>query len=180
MALHIALLRGVNVGGRTSIAMSDLRAMCEALGFAGVRTLLQSGNLVLEGGRLAGEALERMLEAETAKCCGVKTDYMIRTAGQWKQIVASNPFPDDAKRDPGHLVATFLKAAPASKEVEALRNAIRGPETLEAVGRELYIVYPAGIGRSRLTNALIERTLGRRATGRNWNTVLKLAAMIDV
>jgi uncharacterized protein (DUF1697 family) len=177
MSMHVALLRGINVGGRNMIAMTDLRDLCEGLGFAGARTLLQSGNLVFASDRLTGDALERRLEAETAKRCGVSADYLVRTAAQWKQIVAKNPFKDEAERDPGHLVVTLLKTAPAAKDVKALQGAFDVPETVTAVGKQLYILYPAGIGRSKLTNALIERKLGCRATGRNWNTVLKLAAM---
>jgi uncharacterized protein (DUF1697 family) len=179
MSTHVALLRGINVGGRNMIAMSALRDLLAELGFAGARTLLQSGNVVFASDRRTGAALERLLEAETATRCGVSADYLVRTAEQWKTIVARNPFKDEAERDPSHLVVTFLKTAPHAKDVRALQEAIEGPETVRAVGQQLYVVYPAGIGRSKLTNMLIERKLGSRATGRNWNTVLKLAAMTE-
>jgi uncharacterized protein (DUF1697 family) len=95
----------------------------------------------------------------------------------WHKIVARNPSPEKDKHDPGHLVVMFLKTAPPAKKVDALQGAIQGPEIIRAAGKQLYIVYPAGIGRSKLTGALIEKTLGSRGTGRNWNTVLKLAAL---
>jgi uncharacterized protein (DUF1697 family) len=176
-AAHVALLRGINVGGRALIAMADLRDLFETLGFTGAATLLQSGNVVFRSTRAPDATLEGMLEAETAKRCGVAADYFVRTAEEWKQIVARNPFPAEAKADPGHLVVTFLKDQAEAKDVKALRGAATGAERIYPAGRHLYITYPAGIGRSKLTNALIERKLGTRATARNWNTVLKLAAL---
>ncbi|HEY1861059.1 MAG TPA: DUF1697 domain-containing protein, partial [Gemmataceae bacterium] len=165
------------VGGRKLISMSDLRDLFQALGFSGVTSLLQSGNLIFPSDRRTGAALERLLEVETKKRLDVSVDYFVRTAGEWENVVARNPFPEEAKRDPSHLVVLFLKEGPEAKNVKALQTAIRGPEIARADGKQLYIVYPAGIGDSKLTNAVIERTLGLRGTGRNWNTVLKLAAL---
>jgi uncharacterized protein (DUF1697 family) len=175
MTVHVALLRGVNLGGRTQVAMSDLRSLVAELGFEEVRSVLNSGNLVFSGGRKTGATLERLLEIEAEKRLGLRTDFHVRTADEWATVVAKNPFRAEAKRDPSHLVVMVLKKAPTAKAVETLRAAITGPEIIEAVGRHAYIVYPAGIGRSRLTNNLIDSKLGTRGTGRNWNTVLKLA-----
>ena len=94
-------------------------------------------------------------------------------------VVARNPFRKEAERDPSHLVVMFLKAAANAKDLQAVQAAITGPEIIRADGRHLYIVYPAGIGKSRLTNALIEKKLGIRGTARNWNTVVKIAALAD-
>jgi len=82
-----------------------------------------------------------------------------------KAVVVNNPFPDEAKRDAAHLVVMFLKHAPSVKEVEVLRAAIAGPEIVSADGRQAYIVYPAGIGRSRLTNTLVEKKSPMRPLG---------------
>jgi uncharacterized protein (DUF1697 family) len=157
--------------------MSELRDLCEELGLGGAQTLLQSGNLVFQCDKRSETALERLLEMETAKRLGVSTDFIVRSAADWDTVVARNPFPKQAKTDPGHLLVVFLKAAPPAKNVDALRAAIRGPEIVSAYGKQLYAVYPAGIGRSKLTIALIEKTLATRGTGRNWNTVLKLASL---
>jgi uncharacterized protein (DUF1697 family) len=175
--MYIALLRGINVGGRNLIAMSDLRALCETLGFAAVHTLLQSGNLVFSSARRTSAALERLLEAETQKRFGITVDYQVRTSAELQTVIASNPFPDEAERDPSHLVVMFHKEEPSSKAVAALAAAIRGREVVRADGKHVYVVYPDGIGTSKLTSNLIEKTLGSRGTGRNWNTVLKLAAL---
>jgi uncharacterized protein (DUF1697 family) len=178
MSTHIALLRGINLAGKNMIAMADLRALLEPLGFTGVKTLLQSGNVVFDGGRKSGASLERLLESETEKNLGVAVDYHVRTAAEWCSIIAKNPFPAEAKRDPAHLVVLLMKKAPESKNVKTLQAAIRGPEYLEVDGRQGYVVYPAGIGNSKLTSAVMDRILGVRGTARNWNTVLKLGALV--
>ena len=94
-----------------------------------------------------------------------------------KAVVADNPFPNEAKNDPGHLLVVVLKDAPDRAAVAALQKAIKGREVVKAKGRQAYIVYPDGVGHSKLTMTLIEKTLGTRGTGRNWNTVLKLRAL---
>ncbi|MEW6251548.1 MAG: DUF1697 domain-containing protein [Planctomycetota bacterium] len=177
MSIQIALLRGINIVGRKMVPMAELRELACRLGFTGVRTLLQSGNLVLEGGRLSGAALERRLEQQTARRLCVDCDCVVRSAAEWQQIVARNPFPQEAQDDPGHLLVMLLKATPSKDNLAALRNSIKGPEYLHADGKQLYIVYPDGVGRSKLTSNLIERKLTTRGTARNWNTVLKLAAL---
>jgi uncharacterized protein (DUF1697 family) len=175
---HIALLRAVNVGGRNPVAMSSLRELAADLGLDNPRTLLQSGNLVFGSDARSAADLERLLEREAAARLGLETDFMVRSASEWKSLIARNPFPAEAKADPGHLVVMFLEDAPRAADVKALASAITGRERVRADGRELYVVYPDGMGRSRLTNALIERKLGTRATGRNWNTVLKLGVLV--
>jgi uncharacterized protein (DUF1697 family) len=176
VALTIALLRAVNVGGR-KLAMADLRQLMADMGFDRVQTLLQSGNLVFDAGASSDAKLEAKLEAETSKRFGLATDFLIRSAAEWGEIVARNPFSEPARDDPSHLVVAVLKAAPSLKAVDALLATIPGREQLSAQDRELYITYPDGIGESKLTLALIERRLGVRGTARNWNTVLKLARM---
>jgi len=177
MSTHVALLRGINVGGRNKIPMADLRDLLVALGFADAKSLLQSGNLVFRSDRRTGAKLEQLLEAETKKRFDLSIDFLVRSAVEWEMVVSRNPFPDAAEHDPSHLLVMFLKTTPAAKDVQALQAAIVGPEVVHADGNHLYAVYPAGIGDSKLTNTLIERKLGARGTGRNWNTILKLAAM---
>jgi uncharacterized protein (DUF1697 family) len=176
MALNVALLRGVNVGGNRKVAMSDLRDLLAKLGLSDAKTLLQSGNLVFRGDARAGD-LEQMLEAEAEKRLGLRTDFFVRTAEEWSSIIARNPFPAAAESDPSHLVVMFLKHAPGSKSVGALQAAITGPELVRSVGRQAYVTYPAGIGDSRLNAGVVDRMLATRSTGRNWNTVLKLGAL---
>ena len=176
MTVQIALLRGINVGGNKLVAMAGLRALFEELGCTAVKSLLQSGNVVFESAK-TGAALERWLQARIASRLEVECELFVRTAKEWMAIVANNPFPEEAKRDPARLIAMALRDAPSAAAVKALQAAIKGPERIRAEGRQAYLVYPNGQGTSKLTNAVIERLLDTRGTARNWNTVLKLAAL---
>jgi uncharacterized protein (DUF1697 family) len=176
-ATHVALLRAVNVAGHGKISMADLRALMDDLKLQDGKTLLQSGNMVFRGATRTGAALEKLLAGETSKRFGVTTAFFVRTAGEWDEIVARNPFPAEAKSDPGHLVLLCLTDAVTAAQVAALQTAIVAREVVRGHGREVYASYPDGIGESRLTTALIERKLGTRVTGRNWNTVLKIQGL---
>jgi uncharacterized protein (DUF1697 family) len=172
----IALLRGINVGGHKMVAMADLRRVFADLHFDGVQTLLQSGNVVFRAASRPAAELERLLEAETTRRLRVEADFVVRTAQELSRVVRRNPFEKEAHRDPGRLIVMFLKNAPNTGRVKALQSAIMGRETAQVDGRHAYVVYPDGMGRSRLTGAAIEKILGTRGTARNWNTVLKLLA----
>ncbi len=176
---YVALLRAINLPHHKQVAMADLRDLLTQLGFVDPRSLLQSGNLLFRSGARSGAQLERLLEKEAASRLALETDLFVRSAAEWQSVIAHNPFRKEAERDPARLVVIFLKDAPSAKAVRALQVAITGPEVVRASGRHAYIVYPNGTGRSRLTNALIEKHLGTRGTGRNWNTVLKLGALVQ-
>src|SRR5262249_44192929 len=132
-----------------------------------------SGNLIFRADRKTPQQLERLLESEIRKRIGLECGVFVRSADDLKSVIAENPFKREAKDDPSHLLVMFLESEP--KESKALKEAIVGRETFRAGGRHLYIVYPDGVGKSKFSHALIEKTLGMRGTGRNWNTVLKLA-----
>jgi uncharacterized protein (DUF1697 family) len=153
--------------------MTNLRNFLTELGFENVRSVLQSGNLVFGSRSRFGAELERYLEMEAGKRLALEIDFYARTADEWKSVVRQNPFRKEAERDPAQLVVLFLKNAPAAKDVALLQAEISGPELVKAKGKQAYIFYPNGIGRSKLTNAMIEKRIGR-GTGRNWTTVLKL------
>jgi uncharacterized protein (DUF1697 family) len=172
----VALLRAVNVGGTKAVSMPALCKLLAGLGYTGVKSLLASGNLVFGCSGPANASLEAKLEAAVAKGLGVQTAFFVREAREWDAVVANNPYLDAARDDPSHLVVMAFKSPPAAEDVAALQAGIAGRETVAAVGRHAYLVYPDGIGTSKLTNALIEGKLGLAGTARNWNTVLKLAA----
>jgi uncharacterized protein (DUF1697 family) len=175
----IALLRAVNVGGR-SMKMADLVVLAGELGCENPRTLLQSGNLVFETELAADAALESGLEAAIEARFGFSVDVVLRTAAEWRDLAAQNPFPEEVFNDPSRLLAMLLKTAPVESALIDLRCRITGRDRIELVGRNLYLVYPDGIGRSTLAIQVIERRLGTRGTARNWNTVAKLAQMAGV
>lgn len=168
MSKSIALLRGVNLGGR-KVIMSELREACEAAGFTGVRTLVASGNLVL-GSKLAGEKLEKKLEAVILDALGLKTDVYVRTGAEMDAIVAANPFTTFAKAHANYFVVYTMRAKATAAELEAMKkSAIHGEEWKQGKNC-LYITFPNGQGVSKLK-------LPKLGTARNWNTTTKLADM---
>jgi uncharacterized protein (DUF1697 family) len=179
MTRYIALLRAINLAGKNAVAMADLRAMLGRLGMKDVTTLLMSGNAVFACGNTSPASLEKKLEAASAKTFGFATDYFIRDANELQAVIEGNPFPKEATADPGHLLVVFLKDTATPPALKALQAAIKGREIVRAKGRHAYIYYPDGVGRSKLTAALIEKHLGCRGTARNWNTVQKLAAIVS-
>lgn len=156
--------------------MTDLRNFLAQLGLEEPRSLLQSGNLVFTSRVRTGAELERFLETEALDRLSLEVDVFVRTPAEWKALIRQNPFRKEAERDPGYLIVTFLKSEAEPQEIAALQAEIKGSETVKAKGKQAYIFYPNGVGRSKLTHAMIEKHLGR-ATGRNWNTVLKLGTI---
>lgn len=160
MPTFIGLIRGINVGGHKKLAMSDLKSICESHGYTNVRTLLNSGNVVFEGKKADAKKLEAALDARV----------IILTPKELDEAMARSPF-DTKGRNLSLLLVMFLESEPAG-ELDW-----PGPEEVELRGRYLYLYYPKGAGRSKLTNALIERQLKVAGTARNWNTLTKIAAL---
>jgi len=179
MTVHIALLRGVNAAGNRPVTADELTALLGELGHAEVRAGPKVGELVFASGQQTGAELQTQIETALMERFSLRTDVYVRTADAWRALVAANPFPEFAAQDPGWLMTLFLKDAPDKKAVGALRTAIRGREQVRAESRQLYVSYPDGIGGSKLTVGMVEKTLGTRITGRPWTTVLALEAMLD-
>jgi len=176
MTRYVALLRGINVGGRTRVAMADLRRLALDLGHTQVETYVQSGNLLFgspagKPARLAGE-----LERRIAKDLGVSVTVLVRTGDDLARVVAANPFLGGSA-DPAKLHVTFLAAAPDPERGAQLEAPAGQPDQLSLAGREVYLHTPNGYGRSKLSNAFLEKRLGVAATTRNWKTVGRLAEL---
>ncbi len=166
MHTYIALLRAVNVGGTGKLAMADLRRLCEATGFAGVRTYIASGNVVLRSASTAVQvkiALEHALAAHAGKPVGV----LVRTAAEMAEVLAGNPFPDAV---PNRVVAIFLDAAPAADSIELARHL--KDEKMILGKREIYVHYGSGMADSRLVIPAAST-----GTARNLNTVARLVEL---
>jgi uncharacterized protein (DUF1697 family) len=166
MTVYVALLRAVNVGGSGLFSMNDLRALCVELGFSNVRTYIQSGNVVFDSPgseTVVGTALEGALAAKTGRPVGV----LIRTAPELRAVLDANPF-RDAK--PAQVGVVFLPKPVTSDVVAGL--VIPGNEEVRSVGREVFVHYPDGMGRSKL-----KLRFAADGTTRNLNTVAKLLAM---
>jgi uncharacterized protein (DUF1697 family) len=176
MPTFIALLRAVNVAGHQPVAMADLRRFLSDLGYDNPRSFLQSGNLVFDAPGGQSSRLEARLEQEAARRLGLRTAFFVRTAAEWRAIVARNPFVEEVGSGPARVALMLAKRRPEPSRLAALQAAIRGREVVAGGARHLYAVYPDGFGRSRLTLAVIEKAIGSPSTARNWNTVLRLAA----
>lgn len=178
MTVHIALLRSTSAGGR-QISGEDLTALLVDLDLTVIHVDPRIGALVFESGERAGADLQAQLEAELHARLALRTDAYVRSAQAWKALIAANPFPDFAASDPGRLLVVFLKDTPDKKHVGALRAAVRGLEQIRAESRQLYLTYPDGVAGSKLSNSLVEKTLGSRITSRSWTAVLALDAVVD-
>ena len=172
---RIILFRAMNTGG-VRAPVGEQRAMAEAMGLGNPRTLLASGNLVVETDREPGD-LEVAIEAETEKRFGRRIDAIVRTPAQWVAMMAANPFPERAASDPSRLVVMVMKDGIKPGGLEAVRAFAAGEEAVEAAGGALWFWHPAGIGRSKMSEKAQPRLIGL-GTGRNWNMVLKLAEMV--
>ena len=176
MPAFIALLRGINVSGRNTIPMAELRALCEKFGATDVRTYIQSGNVVFAGTGRA-PAIEAALEAAIEQRFGIAIPVIVRATAQWPGYMEGNPFPEASAREPSHVLMGLAKAPPRKGAVEALRERATAGERIEAAGDALRFHFAGGVARSKLTPALIDRLVGSAVTARNWRTVQKLGEL---
>jgi uncharacterized protein (DUF1697 family) len=177
MSHRIILFRGMNTGG-VRAPVGEQRAMAQAMGLKNPRTLQASGNLVVESGK-ATAALEADIEAAMDRTFGLKIAAMARTPEQWSALIAANPFPKEAAAHPAKVLAMVMKDDIKPGALEACRALAEDGEAVEAVDGVLYFWFPNGQGRSGIFKKATPRMLGM-GTGRNWNTVLKLAEMAGV
>ena len=175
VTVMVVLLRGVNVSGRNRLAMADLRRVAEGCGCEGARTYIQSGNLVCSTPATTGDELAPALEAALADRSGVTADVMVRTRDELAAVVDRNPYLARGE-GPDHLHVTFLHRA-GDASLGLADPAAYLPDAAVAVGREVHLFLPGGLGRSKLAADLARR--GPRGTTRNWRTVTRLLAMAD-
>ncbi|MEM7474210.1 MAG: DUF1697 domain-containing protein [Planctomycetota bacterium] len=169
----IALLRGINVGGHNRLAMSDLRDLCEQIGFGKVRTYIQSGNILLNSD-VSDSKLAEQLREELDRQLKLDVPVVVVAARELQKAVQQNPWPD---RESEALHMAVLSAKPKSKLIQALRDSpklnLQG-EAWECVGRFIFLDCPKGVAKSKLTNPLFEKHLEVTSTARNWKTIHKL------
>jgi uncharacterized protein (DUF1697 family) len=178
MAVIISMLRGVNLGKRR-MKMEALRALYESLGLRDARTLLQSGNVVFKTERRDLLALTKKIESAIERKFGFHSDVILRTASELRDVIARNPFAKRAGLDASRFLVSFLTSDPGAEARENVLHIKAEPEELRIEGREVYIYFPNGMARPKLSMALVEKTLKTSWTGRNWNTVRKLLEMAE-
>ena len=171
----MALLRAINLGPNRRVPMAELRERLEAAGFPGVRTYVQSGNIVLES-EAEPTALAAELHAYLEAWFGLDVPVVVRTAAELDAVVAASPLADVAE-NPKYYVVGFLDREPEAEAVAHLRALAAAGERIEHRGREIYTWLPGGQARSKLATALSAPKLGVLCTARNWTTVTTLAEM---
>src|SRR5262249_44047960 len=178
MTAIIAMLRGVNLGGHNKINMGELRIVCESLGLEEPKTFINSGNVVFRSKDRNLTGLAKRIEDAIERKFGFHSDVILRTASEMRDVIRKNPFAKRPGIEPSKLLVTFFADNLSAGVQEKLAKIEADREEVRIAGRELYIYFPDGQGRSKLTPVL-GRILKNTGTGRNWNTVMKLLAMAE-
>ena len=177
--MAVAMLRGVNVGGHQKIQMAALKNLCASLGLRDVQTYIQSGNLVFREGHEDPATVARRLEKAIEAGFGFRPAVIVRTASELRKVIAKNPFAGRPGLEPNRLLCVFMDGTPTKQAREQLLALPCEPEELHIIGGEVYIYYPQGMARPKISLVKMEKTLQCASTGRNWNTVNKLSAMAE-
>ena len=176
MGSHVALLRGINVGGKNPLPMQELVRMFDAAGCANVRTYIQSGNVIFDASAGASKVAQ-IVSASIEKRFGYRIPVVLRTAAQLRKTIGANPFLK-AGADEKALHVYFLADAPKAAAIAGLDAARSAPDVFHVLGQEIFLHLPNGMARTKLTNAYFDSKLATVSTARNWATVLKLAEMM--
>lgn len=174
---YAVFLRGINVGRAKQVPMADLRATLERLGYEDVQTLLRSGNAVFTAARRTPMALAQEIERALKTELGLESTCLVRTAAELGKVVAGDPFGATASNGSRYL-ALFLSAQPSAAALRAHDPRTLAPEEIRLGDRVLYQWCPNGFMDAPSLGPFVEKHLGVRATGRNWNTVTKLATLL--
>ncbi len=179
MTAFVSLFRGINVGGHHKISMAELKELHESLGLKDVLPYIQSGNVVFKSDDADLARLRRQIEDGFEKKFGFHVEVLIRTSAELREIIDKNPFQSQPSKESKWVVVLFLAARPDDTAQETLLKTYGGPEELFFIGKEVYIYYPNGIGRSKLSLSFLEKKLKTVGTARNWNTILQLQKLIQ-
>jgi len=177
MPAIISMLRAVNVGGHNKISMEALRALYESLALHDPQTYVQSCNVVFRSDAKNLKALAEKIEKAIEKKFGFRPTVILRTKSEMKAAMEKNPFAGRPEVAPNKLLVTFLAQKPAAEALVLAQKIKADPEEMHILGREVYIYFPNGMGRPKLSWPQVERALKTTGTGRNWNTVTKLLEM---
>ena len=174
--VYVALLRGINVGGRNLVSMDGLKEMFSAIGCRAVETFIQSGNVVFQGAERVARAVPEVISESISKHYGLQIPVVVRTAEELQRAVQANPFLRIAA-DVATLHVAFLAERPTATRLASLDPLRSPPDEAIAMNREVYLRLPNGAGRTKFTNAYLDSKLATTSTVRNWRTVLTLVEM---
>jgi uncharacterized protein (DUF1697 family) len=175
--IHLALLRGINVGGKNVLPMKNLAGMFADAGCTGVRTYIQSGNVIIDA-PAGAPGIAEAIQASIEKRFGYRIPVILRTSEQLRKTIRNNPFLKPGV-DPKALHVYFMAHAPNARAISALDPARSAPDAFQVRGQEIYLHLPNGMARTKLTNAYFDSKLSTICTARNWATVLKLSEMME-
>lgn len=176
--IHVALFRGINVGGKNMLPMRDLASIFGEAGATNVRTYIQSGNVVFSAQRSALKELADTVSARVEERFGHRPPIVLRTDAEMRAVLADNPFLAEGA-DPKALHVAFLDVAPTDARIASLDPDRSPGDAFQVRGREIYLHLPNGAGRSKLTNAYFDSKLRVISTARNWRTVQELVALCE-
>jgi len=176
MAVYVALLRGINVGGHKRIKMDQLRKSFEGLGFEQVKTYIQSGNVVFNTAKLSPAGLSKRIEESILRDFGHSVSVLSRTLDEMGETIETNPFLKQRGIDQAKLHVMFLPESPAPSDLKQFERLTAAPDQSRCLGKEIYLYLPHGVAES-LANNPLERQLLKRGTIRNWRTVSNLYQM---
>jgi uncharacterized protein (DUF1697 family) len=179
MTAFVSLFRGINVGGNHQVKMADLKAMHEALGLRDVAPYIQSGNVVFRSDATDPTQLQGQIASAFETQFGFRSEVFVRSAAELDAVIERNPFQGQQSKEAKWLVVLFLAAHPDHAAQEALLKAYVGPEEWVISSQEMYLYYPDGQGRSKLTGSFLEKKLKTAGTARNWNTVLQVQKLLS-
>lgn len=179
MTACVSLFRGINVGGHHKVSMHNLKELHESLGLKHVFPYIQSGNVVFTSDNADVPGLRRQIEDGFAQKFGFHVEVFVRTSAELGEIIEQTPFQSQPGKESKWVVVMFLATRPDDAAQEDLLKTYAGPEELFIIGKEVYIYYPNGIGRSKLSHSLIEKKLKTLGTARNWNTILQLQKLLQ-
>ena len=177
MPVYIALLRGINIGPHKRMKMEKLRASCEALGFAGVKTYIQSGNVIFKAPKLSPTTLAKKLGECIVKDFGFSSEVISRTREEIKAIINDNPFMKEPGIDASNLHVVFLSQPASPTALNKLRDLTIAPDGVSYGDKEIYFYFPNGVSGSSVWKHPLDRVTGVTGTMRNWKTVTTLYQM---
>jgi uncharacterized protein (DUF1697 family) len=179
MPVLISMLRGVNVGGHNKINMKALSALYESLKFEDSRTHVQSGNVIFRSKEKMSPALAKKIQNAIEREFGCRPEVILRTTDELRKAIATSPFAHRRDLEPAKILVTFLAAEPGPQAHATLLSLKSHPEELHLKGRELYIYFPDGAGKSKLPWSSVAKLLKTTGTARNWNSVTKMLAIAE-
>jgi uncharacterized protein (DUF1697 family) len=180
MKTYIAFLRGINVGGHRKILMADLKKLLITIGFENVTTYIQSGNVVFSANEISSfQECEMKIEKQILEHFGFDVPVIIRSKEEIQNLLFSNPFLQDSTNNPERFFVTFLSDFPSVEQISLIEKFDFSPDKFKIGGKDIFLYCPGNYSDTKLSNKFFESKLEKKATSRNWKTVLKMLEIAE-